>query len=80
MFLILLVLFFSVSIPSRLLSRRRKIFSHQPFVEFLWVVYVILVWYDGVDELLSMLYTLAAFLGQEAPLSWTVDAYLTILA
>jgi len=52
----------------------------QPFVEFLRVTYVVLVGHDGVDELLSLLYALAAFIRQEAPLRWTVDAYLTILA
>jgi len=43
-------------------------------------MYVVLVWYDGVDELLSTLYALATFIRQETSLSWTVDAYLTILA
>jgi len=42
-------------------------------------MYVILVGYDEVDELLSTLYASAAFVSQEASLSWTVDAYLTIL-
>jgi len=43
-------------------------------------MYVIRVWYDSVDQPLSSLYTFAALMGQEASLSWTVDAYLTILA
>ena len=52
----------------------------QPFVEFLSVIYVVRVRYDGVDELFSSFYALAAFIRQESSLSWTVDAYLTILA
>jgi len=43
-------------------------------------MYVVLVWYDGVDQLFSSLYASAAVLVQEASFGWTVDAYLTILA
>jgi len=59
--------------------RRRKISPYQPFVQFLWVSDVILVWYDRVDQPLSSLNTFAAFTSQESSLSWTVDAYLTVL-
>jgi len=57
----------------------RRFSAYQPFVEFLRVTYVVLVWDDGVDEPFSLVYALAAFIIQEASLGWTVGAYLTIL-
>jgi len=58
----------------------RSISPRQPFVEFLRIRDVIIVGRDRVDELFSSLYASAAFVSQEAPLSWTVNAFLTVLA
>jgi len=62
----------------RTLEQRASLY--QPVVKLHEVMCVVLVWYDGVDRPFSSAYASAAFMGQEASLSWTVDAYLTILA
>ena len=61
-----------LELSSKTLERRAPL--HQPVVKFLRVMYVIPVRYDGVDQLLSTLYTLLAFIRQESSLGWTVDA------
>jgi len=59
---------------------RRRVSPYEPSVEFLWVRDVVLVRYDGVNQPFSSLYAFAAFIRQEASLSWTVYASLAVLA
>jgi len=47
---------------SRFGLERMRVPLYQPFVEFLRIMYVVRVWYDGVDELPSPVYASAAFI------------------